>query len=326
MADNKGKNNEAIRRLMEDILSVQPQQVQGQGTVQTELYRELLFRKLMTIFRIDGAPEGFDTEWFFRYIYNYGYCVVADTKEFGVVPVEGALSGFSFYGYPTEFETSNPLITPPEKMVMGEGAVLIYLSNISLPNGGWLFKGARQLVDTYAEKLASIDAGIDVNLMNSKVAYVFGAENENQANTVKTMYAEITAGRPAVFVRSRVKENLKSDGGVMPFFNNVKQSYIVDMLQDAKRVVMNEFLTWIGIDNAPVDKKERVQNAETNSNNYEIYNAIDDWERNLKKGFDQCNKLFGTGFKVVRTCEERQREQEEERKEDLTNAQTADTK
>lgn len=305
---SSARKEQPLERVMRDLFAVQPDAVQGQLVVRTEFYKQVLFRKVMTVFDIEGAPDGFDVEWFFRHIYNYGYTVVAATSAFGVVPVEGAMEGYNLYGYPTQFTTSNPLIVPDEVLSMPENAVLIFLSNIAIPNGGWLFKGAMEMIRIYAEKLASLDAGIDVNIMNSKVAYVFNAENEAQAQTAKRIYDDITSGKPAVFIREKNTINMKSDGSVNTVFGNVKNNYIVDLLNDAKRVVMNEFLTLIGIDNAPVDKKERVQNAETNSNNYEVFNAVEDWERNLKNGIELCNKNLGTNMRLVRTVDKWQQE------------------
>lgn len=313
--------NPDLQKVLSDLYAVQPNTVNGQITVRTEFYRQVLFRKVMTIFTIENEPDGFDSEWFFRHLYNYGFTVIANTSAFGIIPVEGALSGLNVYGYPVSFLTANPLITPSEEFKIDEGAVLIWLSNITVPNGGWLFKGAMEIIRIYAEQLASIDCAIDVNLMNSRVAYVFSAETEAQARTVKRIYDEITSGNPAVFTRTQNTVNMKSDGGVVPFFNNVKQNYIVDLLQDAKRAVMNEFLTLIGIDNAPVAKRERVQNAETESNNYEVFNAIEDWERNLANGFERCNKTFGTDFRLRRTSDivkEKQEREQAEREFDMT--------
>ena len=94
---------------------------------------------------------------------------------------------------------------------------------------------------------------------------------------------------------------------------NVKNTYIADMLQDAKREIRYEFLSEIGINNANVDKKERVNTLEVTANDDELRNAIDDWKNNLEKQFDQINNMFGTNIKVkfpyyrdtdsVRTCE-----------------------
>lgn len=303
--------------LENDLYNPRPMDVNGQITIRTQFYREFLMRKALTIFEITGEPENFDSDWFMRHLLYYGWVAVAETKKFGIIPVEGAYSNYNVYGYPTDFETANALIQPPEKMTFGKNAVLIWLTNIAMPNGGYTFRGINNLINIYAEQLASIDCGIDVNIINSKVAFVFTCETEAQAKTIQRMYSEISNGTPAVFRRESNVMNLNSDGTVAMLNNNVKNTFIVPELQDAKRSIMNEYLTAIGINNAPVNKRERVQNAETYSNDYEIYNAVEDWYRNIKRGFDKCNKIFGLNMQIRRTSD-KFREKREEAQENET--------
>ena len=57
----------------------------------------------------------------------------------------------------------------------------------------------------------------------------------------------------------------------MQFFkNDVKNTYIADMVQAEKRAIYNEFLTQIGINNAAEEKRERLLVDEVNSNNDEL--------------------------------------------------------
>ena len=69
-------------------------------------------------------------------------------------------------------------------------------------------------------------------------------------------------------------------------------------LQIQKQAIWNEVLTFLGINNNDVEKKERVIEAETESNNHfislNLYNAY----RCRKHACDQINKYFGLNINV----------------------------
>ena len=59
-----------------------------------------------------------------------------------------------------------------------------------------------------------------------------------------------------------------------------------------KRRIMNEFLTRIGINNANMDKKERMITSEVESNTEETDAGISHWYQNIKIGLEETNKMF----------------------------------
>ena len=244
---NKKKPVQTITNLSQS----RPHSVVAQETISTQYYKRILLRKLLTIFRLENIPENWNEMYIWRAIYLNGWIAFAVT-EIGIIPVNGAYSGYDHYGFPTVFQVSNPCLESSTHDI-GKTAEIVYLENTSpIPDYGWI--NVRGIIDAFAQRLANCDSAIDVNLMNSKIAYVFSCEDNAQANTAKYMYDEITSGKPAVFVRKNQTEFLKSEG-LVPFFNSVKNSFIAQEVQDLKREIMNEFLTLIGIENAPVRKR-----------------------------------------------------------------------
>lgn len=144
--------------------------------------------------------------------------------------------------------------------------------------------------------MASADAAIDVNLMNSRVAYIAEAETKAQAESIKTAYDKISNGEPLVVYRKDVALNAT---GLNVFFNNVKQNYIADMVQDSKRTIINEFLTAIGVNNANTDKRERLVTGEVDANNQELVANTTIWKENLKLCCDKINTMFNVGLNVT---------------------------
>lgn len=276
--------------------SAQPQSVQGQFNIRTNMYRRLLLRRILSIYSLEGAPEEWDTNYFFRNLFLNGYVTITDTPV-GIIPIWGTLNGYNVFGNPTDVEISSAVFTETLQKKIGKDCVVIWLDNTA-PVGNFAYGNVVYLVNVFAEKLASCDAGIDVNVMNSKVAVVFKCTSEAQANTAKAMYDSITSGEPAVFMEEDKVSNLVTKDGFQPFYNNVKNSYVADMLQDTKRAIMGEFLTIIGLNNNPVEKKERLVTGEVSSNNEEIYNSIWDWTHNIELGLQKANKMFGLSLSL----------------------------
>lgn len=280
----------AARKIYEELYGMQPTSVDGQNNARTWYYKERLLRRLMSIFELDGCPDGWDVEWFKKNLLLQGFMCVGRTNAFGVIPMRCTFHGLNVYDRPTKCTISNHLINNLT-LKIGEDCVLVHLQNN--------YQGVWKILNIYSEKLAAIDSGIEVNIMNTKAAWMFDCDGKAQEETAKKIYDDITSGRPAVFARANNSSALNSDGKIGITMLNVKNTYIADMLQDAKREVRYEFLSEIGINNANVDKKERVNTLEVTANDDELRNAIDDWKSNLERQFKQINEMFGLSIKVT---------------------------
>lgn len=280
----------AARKIYEELYGLQPIDVKGQYNARTWYYHERLLRRLMSVFELENVPDGWDVEWFKKNLLLRGYMCVGRTSAFGVIPMRCTYHGLNVYDRPTKCTISNHLINNLT-LKIGKDCVLVHLQNN--------YQGVWSLLNIYSEKLAAIDSGIEVNIMNTKAAWMFDCDGKAQEETAKKIYDDITSGRPAVFARANHTSTLNSDGKIGITMLNVKNTYIADLLQDAKREVRYEFLSELGINNANVDKKERVNTLEVSANDDELRNAIDDWKTNLEKQFDEINKMFALNIKVV---------------------------
>lgn len=280
----------AARKIYEELYGLQPIDVKGQYNARTWYYHERLLRRLMSVFELENVPDGWDVEWFKKNLLLRGYMCVGRTSAFGVIPMRCTYHGLNVYDRPTKCTISNHLISNLT-LKIGKDCVLVHLQNN--------YQGVWSLLNIYSEKLAAIDSGIEVNIMNTKAAWMFDCDGKAQEETAKKIYDDITSGRPAVFARANHTSTLNSDGKIGITMLNVKNTYIADLLQDAKREVRYEFLSELGINNANVDKKERVNTLEVSANDDELRNAIDDWKTNLEKQFDEINKMFALNIKVV---------------------------
>lgn len=266
--------------------TVEPQEVNGQWTTRTMVYRELLETTIRGLFKIT-APDDWDEDYILSLLIHDGSFAIAKTVS-GILPLRTSYSGLNYMNYPVNCVISVPVL-PEMELSIGTECEIIYLQR---NRSGYGFYTYDSLIDITAERLASADACIDINLMNSRVAYIAEAETKAQAASIKEAYSRVTNGEPLVVVRKGSTNGAMATDGLNVFFNSVKNNFIADVVQDEKRSIVNEFLTWVGINNANTDKRERLVTGEVDSNNDELSCNIAHFKRILSKQVKKVKKLY----------------------------------
>lgn len=218
-------------------------------------------------------------------LYSRGYVGVVNTQKYGVIFNPCSVGGRNVFYEPAYILMANPLL--PEitgrQLEISTDCGIIRLT----PD----YIGILDLVGFYAEKMALCSQGIDVNIINSKLAYVFSAKDQTQARTFKKMFDQITDGEPAVVVDKKLFNDDGSPNWQL-FTQNLKQTYITDSLIIDLRKIEDEFNTRIGIPNANTDKRERLISDEVNANNVETETLPELWLDNLNRTIEQTVKLY----------------------------------
>ena len=227
--------------------------------------------------------------WAYNYtmytLVYFGFLAVINTDKFGVIPQHCNLYGFDVMYQPTTAQIINPLIPNAIDARIHRDTELIKL----FPD----FGGIYDLIQFYAEKMALLSEGIDVNIINSKLSYIIGVDNKSSAETFKKTIDKVTSGEACVVTG---KELFSEDGTPMwtTFTQNLKQNYIASQqIEDLKKLKLM-FDTDVGIPNANTEKKERLTDDEVNSNNIETQTKIELIADSLKESAERVNKMFGT--------------------------------
>lgn len=267
--------------LVRQFIAAKPKDVDGLANASAFYYSRKLLKELFGRFKFT-LPEDWPMDYFLKTLFIEGELCILDTAA-GVVPLRCGHSGINMYYEPTHCIIANPILGDMRPEI-GTECVLLRLN--------YDYSGVMPIINRYAGLLAMCDSSLAVTLMNSKVAFIGMASSKAQANTMKKMYDEISMGKPAVFVNGDAvnKENF--------WFQNVKQSYVGIEIQQTKRMIVNDFLTEIGINNANIDKRERLNTEEVVSNNEEIENNVQHWIDNISAGFKAANAMFSLDLKV----------------------------
>lgn len=231
------------------------------------------------------VPEYWPINYVLYMLYCRGFGVIFRSDEFGLIFNGCTLYGYD-WGYQPDFASvSNPAL-PKDKynsLKLGKDAALIRLR----PDYGSIM----DTVSYYAGQLATAASSLNINLINSKLAYVFAADNKALSESFKRMYDDIASGKPAVVV----DKNLFDDEGnlrVQLFEQNLSSNFISPEIIETMRSLMNAFGSAVGIPNANVNKRERLNSEEVNANAFETAAIPLVSEEVISRDIDAAIRLF----------------------------------
>lgn len=261
-----------------------PSTVHTKNTELQRFFARYLLQKAMSVFKWD-LPETWDRDYFLYVLYGIGYIAVLNTDKYGVIPQQCGLEGYNIFYQPKRALVTNPLLRGLRQLEIGTQCTLIKLQ----PDYG----SVMDLVGFYADMMALTAETAGVNLVNSRLSYVFFGKNKNTAESQKKLFDRVVSGEPATFVDTALYDAQSGNPSWIPFQQNVGQNYIAgDALADLRKWEMM-FDTDVGIPNANTEKKERLISDEVNANNVEVTSKADLWLDQLQKSFAQTSKMFG---------------------------------
>ena len=248
----------------------------------------LAYLFIFSVFKWEMPPE-WSKNYTLYTLYCWGFFAVVNTDRYGVIPQACGLRGYDVFYQPTNAIITNPLLSGTLEPRIGLQCELVRLQ----PDYG----GIMDIVTYYADMLALCAESVGMNLVNSKLAYVFAAENKAMAETFKKLYDQIAAGNVAAVID---KQLFRDDGKAnwQMFNQNVGQNYIADQVLSDMRKIEAMFCTDVGIPNANTDKKERLITDEVNANKVETRSKCDLWLEELKESCEKVREMFGIKLNV----------------------------
>lgn len=273
-----------------------PSTVHSKNTMLTRYFQRYLLQKVRSVIVLNGVPEEWDEDYVFWNLLIRGHLAIVQTKEFGVIPQENGFYGQNIFYRPRGVLVTNPLISETIRAEIGTEAALVALT----PE----WRGIFDIVSYYANKMALISDSFDINVVNARLAQVFGAENEAQAQAFRKMYDQIIAGQPGVFIDKKLFRTETGELSWTQFIQNLTQNYIGSTLLGDLKGVENEFCAEVGIPNSNYEKEAHVLNAEVNANNSDTQTKLQLWIDELNKGFGVANRLFGLNLSASARFEE----------------------
>lgn len=161
-------------------------------------------------------------------------------------------------------------------------SVLIYNNYLHLPSNLELAM--------YANKLANLDQTIDINV-NAQKTPLLVTSTENERLSMKNVYMQYEGNMPVIFGSKQLNPDaikvLKTDA---PF--------VADKLFELKSNIWNEALTYLGIANISLNKKERLISDEVLRSQGGTIASRNSRLKARSEAMEEVNKMFGTNIEV----------------------------
>lgn len=192
---------------------------------------------------------------------------------------------WDMYGLPEKVTLLNqygsPLI-PTTIQVVDKDVVIGYLQSNHKP--------LLEIVSWYVKRFVEIDSVIYTNLQLQKIPFMIRMDSTEKEKKLTNILDDILEDE--VFVK------VFGDKVDLVECINTNAPYLIDKLNNYKRSLESELLTYIGINNKGDAKIEQLQLAEVNSNNAEINSHDNDYETNLKDFCKRIREVLGVDIDV----------------------------
>ena len=141
-------------------------------------------------------------------------------------------------------------------------------------------------MELFALRLYEAERTADVNIKAQKTPVLL-LMDEKQRLTMENIYSQYDGNKPVIFGdKYSLGENVIKA-------INTQAPFIADKIIDYKKEIWNEALTFLGINNIMVDKKERLITDEANSNNELINRNLPGYLAPREDAGRQFNEKFG---------------------------------
>lgn len=253
------------------------------------------FKKVaLSVFEWVNLPSSMDSIFLEKCLYYMGQASLLKDKRYGFINTNCCADGdLNIYGLPTSlncysysYQTSrklytglNPMLTEAQKEQWQNYEAILVQNN-------WERTPTCKSMELFALRLYECDRTCDVNIKSQKTPVLLLVD-EKQRLTMENLYMQYDGNKPFIFGD---KKNLSPDS-----IRSIKTEapFVADKIMEYKKEIWNEALTFLGINNIMVDKKERLITDEANSNNELINLNLQSYLAPRQKACKQFNEKFG---------------------------------
>lgn len=239
-------------------------------------YFDRLTELSISMFEWKNLPDTIDERFLELALFGDGMAIFFEDEVLGYLALRTMIGGrLDVYQIPTERTAyaSNGY----NKHLDNENSVIIF--------NNMIHTNSTRVVETYARRLYELDRIIDVNAKAQKTPIFIQCE-ETQRLVMKNLYMKYDGNEPFIFGDKSLNPNalkvLKTDA-----------PYVADKIYQLKTQLWNEALTYLGISNLNVQKKERLISDEVMRNQGGTIASRYSRLESRRKACEQINDMFG---------------------------------
>ena len=260
------------------------------------------FRRIaLSIFEWVNLPSSMDSRYLEQCLYFNGQASLLFDKKYGFINTKCAGSGtINIYGLPdklncfsygfnsmrTLYTGINPLLTEEEKEEKKNEECILVMNN-------WDRTPTAGSMELFAWRLYLAQRTCDVNISSQRFPVLITGD-EKQRLMLENLYSQYDGNQPFIFGNKNqvTGDELRAIRTDAP--------YVVDKITEYKKEIWNEALTFLGINNISINKKERLTENESSENN-ELVNL--NLQSLLAPRLEACKK-FNEKFGLTGTDKE----------------------
>lgn len=248
-------------------------------------YRQYLNRLTelaISMFEWKNLPKTVDARYLELHLFETGCMVYFKDEVIGDLCLDCIVNGrLDVYG--------NPLLRRAYSGYNNYQKLLKYNNSVIIWNN-YLHSNSILDVEMFARRLYNIDRIIDINA-NAQKTPVLVLGNEKQRLTLLNLYKEYDGNAPFIFGDKNLDINaLKALSTNAP--------YVCDKLYQLKTQIWNEALTYLGISNINIQKKERLITDEVTRNQGGTIASRYSRLESRRQAVEKINDMFGTNIEV----------------------------
>lgn len=257
-------------------------------------YRDILdrFKRIaLSMFEWVNLPKSMNAEFLEKCLYYGGQATFLKSKKYGFINTKSCDSGYlNIYGNPTqlncysydfsEFRKLYSGLNPLEEMEEQQDKFCILVKNNfdKLPTAGSM--------ELFAWRLYLAQRSCDVNISGQRFPLMIVGDDK-QRLMLENLYNQYNGNQPFIF------GNKKQITGDEIKAIKTETPYVTDKITEYKKEIWNEALTYLGINNISVQKKERLTENESTENNELVNLNLQAMLVPRMKACREFNELFG---------------------------------
>ena len=248
-------------------------------------------RIALSMFEWVNLPTSMNEEFLEKCLYYTGQATLLKTEKYGFINTKSCNSGYlNIYNNPTQlncfsynfhenrklYSGLNPLVDKEQQQK--ECCVLVKNNYDKLPTAGSM--------ELFAWRLYLAQRTCDVNISSQRFP-VMVVGDEKQRLMLENLYSQYDGNQPFIFGN---KNQLNDD---LLKAIRTDAPYVVDKITDYKKEIWNEALTYLGVNNISISKKERLTENESSENNELVNLNLQAMLVPRMKACREFNELFG---------------------------------
>ena len=244
-------------------------------------YYNRLTELALSMFEWKNLPKTVDQRFLEMCLFSDGMCVFFEDEVLGYLGLRCMIGGrLNVYQIPTDRKAY--ATNGYQKELDGTNSVIIF--------NNYLHTNSMLDVEMFSKRLYNLDRAIDVNANAQKTPVLIQCD-ESQRLTMKNLYKQYEGNEPFIFGSKGLDAN-----GLKVLQTGAP--YVADKLYELKTQIWNEVLTYLGISNINVVKKERMITDEVTRNQGGTVASRYSRLESRRQACRQINEMFGLNIWV----------------------------